>query len=122
MASKAATTFRQVKPILSVNREDARRRVLKLYKAWIRQVPQALLLYDIPKKEADCKKKIREEFKRHAHVTDVRIIDQLVIRGQMELQEVANIWKPKGQLMTYWQETMEKKPTDFMSKFLAGHE
>lgn len=40
----------------------------------------------------------------------------------MELQEVANIWKPKGQLMTYWKETVEKKPTDFMSKFLRGQD
>ncbi|EFN88204.1 NADH dehydrogenase [ubiquinone] 1 alpha subcomplex subunit 6 [Harpegnathos saltator] len=93
-----------------------------LYKAWIREVPQMLLYYDIPKNEADCKKKVREEFKRHAHLTDLRIIDRVIIRGQMELQEVGNIWKPKGQLMTYWQETVEKKPTDFLSKFFKGHD
>lgn len=40
----------------------------------------------------------------------------------MELQEVANVWKPKGGLMSYWKETMEKKPTDFMSKFLSGQD
>lgn len=40
----------------------------------------------------------------------------------MELQEVANVWKPKGQLMHYWKETWEKKPTDFMSKFLRGQD
>ncbi|XP_020284967.1 NADH dehydrogenase [ubiquinone] 1 alpha subcomplex subunit 6 [Pseudomyrmex gracilis] len=113
---------RHVKPILSVSREDARRKVLILYKAWIRQVPSMLLLYDIPKDEAACKAKIREEFKRHAHVTDLRIIDRLIIRGQMELQEVANIWKTKSGLMHYWKETWEKKPTDFMSKFLSGQD
>ena len=30
---------RQVKPILSLDRADARRRVLNLYKAWYRQIP-----------------------------------------------------------------------------------
>lgn len=40
----------------------------------------------------------------------------------MELQEVANVWKSKGGLMYYWKETWEKKPTDFMSKFLSGHD
>lgn len=40
----------------------------------------------------------------------------------MELQEVANVWKPKGALMHYWKETWEKKPTDFMSKFLSGQD
>lgn len=40
----------------------------------------------------------------------------------MELQEVANVWKPKSHVMHYWKETWEKKPTDFMSKFLQGHD
>lgn len=31
--------FKQVKPILSTDREEARRRVLNLYRAWYRQVP-----------------------------------------------------------------------------------
>ncbi|EZA56310.1 hypothetical protein DMN91_010430 [Ooceraea biroi] len=122
MASRGVTVSRQVKPILSINREDARRKVLALYKAWIRQVPISLLYYYIPKTEADCKQKIREEFKRHAHVTDVRLIDMLIIRGQMELQEVANVWKPKSTLMHYWKETWEPQPTDFMSKFLRGQD
>jgi len=122
MASQASAVVRQVKPILSINREDARRKVLTLYKAWIRQVPITLLSYDIPKNEAECKRKIREEFKRHSHLTDLRLIDKLIIKGQMELQEVANIWKPKGGLMHYWRETWEKKPTDFMSKFLSGRD
>lgn len=46
MAGKAATTtFRQVKPILSIDRDDARRKALMLYKAWIRQVPSMCKLY-----------------------------------------------------------------------------
>jgi len=39
MVSRITSVVRQVKPILSVNRENARRKVLILYKAWIRQVP-----------------------------------------------------------------------------------
>ncbi|XP_011054802.1 PREDICTED: NADH dehydrogenase [ubiquinone] 1 alpha subcomplex subunit 6 isoform X3 [Acromyrmex echinatior] len=81
-----------------------------------------LLSYNIPKSEVDCKRKIREEFRRHAHLTDLRIIDIVIVKGQMELQEVANLWKPAGALMHYWKETWEKKPTDFMSKFLSGQD
>lgn len=31
--------IQQVRPILSVNRDEARRRVLSLYKAWFRTIP-----------------------------------------------------------------------------------
>ena len=40
MASKSIQVgLRQVKPILSHDRTEAKRRVLNLYKAWYRQVP-----------------------------------------------------------------------------------
>lgn len=41
MAGREAVrkTLQQVRPILSVDNEEARRRVLSLYKAWYRQVP-----------------------------------------------------------------------------------
>lgn len=41
MATREAAkrALRQVKPILSTDREEARKRVLNLYKAWYRQIP-----------------------------------------------------------------------------------
>lgn len=40
MASQSVrATVKQVKPILSVDRAEARKRVLNLYKAWYRQLP-----------------------------------------------------------------------------------
>lgn len=40
MSSQAAgRAIRQVKPILSIDHEEARQRVLNLYKAWYRQLP-----------------------------------------------------------------------------------
>lgn len=35
----AHRTIQQVRPVLSVNKEEARRRVLNLYKAWYRKIP-----------------------------------------------------------------------------------
>lgn len=97
--------------------------------------------YDIPKSEAQCRDKLKSEFTKHKNVTDIRVIDMLVIKvrcdvlegftilfnsyllqGQMELKETVEIWKQKGHLMSYFKETAEAKPQDFLSKFLAGHQ
>ncbi|BES95824.1 unnamed protein product [Nesidiocoris tenuis] len=120
-ASRAvAKTVRQVKPILSVDGAEARKRVLNLYRAWYRQIPYIVLEYDIPKNIKQCRAKLREEFDKNKHVQDVRIIDMLVIKGQMELKETVNIWKQNGHIMDYFKETWEEKPKDFLSKFLSN--
>ncbi|CAG9806208.1 unnamed protein product [Chironomus riparius] len=112
--------IQQVRPILSLDRDEARRRVLNLYKAWYRTIPFIVDKFDIPKSEEQCKSKLREMFLRHKEVSDVRVIDMLVIKGQMELKECTKQWKQKGHVMNYWQETVEPKPADFLSKFMSG--
>ncbi|KAK4329387.1 hypothetical protein Pmani_000243 [Petrolisthes manimaculis] len=123
MASKVVrSTVRQVKPILSVDQGEARKRVLNLYKAWYRQIPYIVMDYDLPKSTNDCRQKLRELFENNRNVKDIRIIDMLVIKGQMELKETVEIWKQKHGLMALWQDTVEPRPKDFLSKFLDGHE
>lgn len=53
---------------------------------------------------------------------DCPIITVVFFQGQMELKETVNIWKQKGHLMSFFKETAEPKPTDFMSKFLSGQQ
>ncbi|KAJ8917681.1 hypothetical protein NQ315_005128 [Exocentrus adspersus] len=123
MASQAVKrTIKEVKPILSVDREEARKRVLNLYKAWYRQLPYIVKAYDIPKNVEQCRERLREEFTKHDHFPDIRVIDMLVIKGQMELKEIVNVWKQKGHVMTYFKDSLEPKPKDFLSKFLSGKE
>nr|CAI5835884.1 unnamed protein product [Callosobruchus analis] len=114
--------IREVKPILSLNREEARRRVLNLYKAWYRQIPYIVRQFDIPRTVEQCKAKLREEFTKYDEIKDVRLIDMMVIKGQMELKEVVNNWKQKGHIMAYFKDTVEPRPKDFLSKFLQGKE
>lgn len=65
---------------------------------------------------------MKEEFLRNKDVQDIRVIDMLVIKGQMELKEIVKGWKQKGHIMRYWKETVDPKPTDFLSKFLSGQQ
>ncbi|KAJ3621919.1 hypothetical protein MTP99_002463 [Tenebrio molitor] len=118
-AVRAAT--KQVRPILSTDPHEARQRVLNLYKAWYRQLPYIVKQYDIPKSVETLKQKLRQEFRKNDHVKDIRVIDMLVVKGQMELVETVNFWKQKGTLMNYFKDTVEPKPKDFLSKFLSGH-
>merc|ERR1712055_111291 len=106
---------RKVQPLLSLDRAEARSRVISLYKAWYRQIPQIEIDYELPVTKAECRIKLKEVFMKNKDVKDIRAIDTLVLRGQMELQETVQIWKQKHGLMAYWKETAETtKPKDFM--------
>ncbi|XP_064626021.1 NADH dehydrogenase [ubiquinone] 1 alpha subcomplex subunit 6-like [Lineus longissimus] len=123
MASKIVHQgVKQVKPILSTTKDEARRRVLNLYKAWYRQVPYIVKDYDVPITVPQCRDQLRELFIKNKNVTDIRVIDRLVIQGQMDLVETAQIWKQKTHVMKFFGDTVNKKPADFLSKFYDGHE
>ncbi|CAH2096190.1 unnamed protein product [Euphydryas editha] len=122
MAAKQALRVgtKTVRPVLSLNQAEARSRVLNLYKAWYRQIPYIVKDFDIPKSEEQCRAKLKEIFLKNKDVTDIRVIDLLVIKGQMELKETVNTWKQKGHVMTFFKPTEEPKPKDFLSKFFSG--
>ncbi|CAF4903549.1 unnamed protein product [Pieris macdunnoughi] len=119
MAAKV-TGCKAVKPLLSANYCEAHTRVVGLYKAYYRYLPYLVRQFDIPKSQEDCRWKLREKFYRHACVTDLRVIDMLVIKGYMNLKEMTENWQQKGHVMHNWAPTAERKPCDFVGKFLSG--
>ncbi|XP_050533754.1 NADH dehydrogenase [ubiquinone] 1 alpha subcomplex subunit 6 [Daktulosphaira vitifoliae] len=119
-ASKIAS--KSVKPLLSSNKSEAKKRVLNLYKAYYRQIPLMLFDHNIPVTKEECQKKLKEEFLKNKHVTDVRVIDMLVIKGQMLLQEIVTKWAQECHIMSLFKDSVEPKPNDFLSKFVNNND
>lgn len=111
--------FIPVRTGLSLDKKDVRKRALNLYKAWYRQIP--ILLYDynmaIPPEVG--RSKLREIFVTNSKIEDPRVVDQLIIKSQMELNESVNKQKEDCHLWKYFR-SQEKKPKDFLTKFLDG--
>lgn len=101
--------------------QEARQRVIQLYKSWYREMPSIVNIYDVPITVQQGRVKLRQKFLQNRNVKDIRTIDLLVIKGQMELMETLSHFKQKGHVMAFFQDTVPEKPKDFLSKFLDGH-
>ncbi|VDL19231.1 unnamed protein product [Hymenolepis diminuta] len=115
--------FKVARAVLSRTPEEAKRRVLNLYRAWYRQLPFIVKEYGYTYVSANVpalQKKLREEFMKNKDVKDIRIIDLLVHRGQMDLLEASHLFRSDTQIMQYFDETATEKPKDFLSKFLSN--
>ena len=69
-----------MKPLLSLDKDEARVRVLALYRAWYRQIPIFFQYKDVNVPEKVLKARLKEEFLKNAHIKDVRVIDMKVIQ------------------------------------------
>ena len=118
--AKTAPYAKVARPLISGSQEEARRRVLNLYRMWQREARSAIELHALDITLPTFRAKIREEFEKNRHVTDIRVIDMLVIKGKQELDEVAKGWKQQNHIMKYWDETPKQK--DFLTRFYEGYD
>ncbi|KRZ15762.1 Sec1 family domain-containing protein 1, partial [Trichinella zimbabwensis] len=85
---------KQIKPIVSQNREEARRRVLRVYKDWMKFVPTLNFLYQLHLPEDVLRDAIKRQFARNAEIRDIRIVDILANKAEVELKNLKEAWTP----------------------------
>jgi NADH dehydrogenase (ubiquinone) 1 alpha subcomplex subunit 6 len=78
-------------------------------------------LHEINMPTSTIRAKVREEFERHRFVEELEVRDILYAKGQMEYQEIMNVWKQNNHIMNYFiKEELPPKPTTFLEKFYEG--
>lgn len=143
-----ARSMHHVQPVWSTSRAEARSRAIMLYKTWFREIPHIGKLnsyiwyilfclennskryifsslvddYNLPPTIHQCRAKLRAEFSKHKHLTDIRQIDTLVMKHQLELKDICCMEKDRSHILCYWAKDNgdTSHRTQFLDKFLVG--
>ncbi|EJF57501.1 NADH-ubiquinone oxidoreductase Complex1 subunit [Dichomitus squalens] len=107
---------------ISSSPQEARSRVLKLYRDWYRGAPEIVTLYALNVSPAYVRHCIRQHFEQNRYITDTRVINVLVQKGQQEFQETMNCWKQLDHIMGILLQPRSRPPRTFLQKFYEGRD
>mmetsp|Transcript_29721 Transcript_29721/g.65102 ORF Transcript_29721/g.65102 Transcript_29721/m.65102 type:complete len:122 (+) Transcript_29721:45-410(+) len=72
---------------------------VQLYRSMIRELPRVLTIYDIDMPNSVARAAVEKHFRKNAHLKDERVINILLGKGYMELEETLLQWKQKNHLL-----------------------
>ncbi|KAI8990436.1 NADH-ubiquinone oxidoreductase Complex1 subunit [Trametes punicea] len=107
---------------ISGSAEDARKRVIQLYRDWYRSAPEICSLYALNVTPAYVRQCIRARFEEDRYVTDTRLIDILIQKGRQEYQETLNCWKQLDHIMGILLAPRGRPQRTFLQKFYEGRD
>ncbi|CAM9707278.1 unnamed protein product, partial [Discosporangium mesarthrocarpum] len=97
---------------------------VQLYRAISKEIPRILTLYDIDMDFQEARFAIADCFRRNSHLKDPRVVDMMVMKGYMELEETTMQYKQKTHLLRILQPSRGNSARsvrdEFMDKFMAG--
>ncbi|KAK6201698.1 NADH-ubiquinone oxidoreductase B14 subunit (CI-B14) [Scheffersomyces amazonensis] len=119
LATEFAETTRR-----SATQADLSKRVLHLYRKYMRNSKEFCDIYELDMPVANVKTKIRQEFERQRYVGDLDTANILLAKGQMEFQELINFWKQQCHVLRYFDDQNRYNivdKNDFVRNFLRGN-
>ncbi|KAI9721452.1 MAG: hypothetical protein M1812_002214 [Candelaria pacifica] len=105
----------------SVNWADAKLRVIRSYRDWLRSAPEIQQMYSLNMPVSAVRTKVRQEFERHRYVSQMPVVDMLIFKSHTEFQETLNYWKQLPHVLKYFradENPNARLPKNFMSGFL----
>ncbi|KAJ3321806.1 hypothetical protein HDU76_014022 [Blyttiomyces sp. JEL0837] len=101
---------------------NARKRALDLYRLWLKSSVYITEAYQLDIPSSQIRSRVRQEFEKNRNVSDLGVVDILLLKGRQEYEETMNMWKQKTHIMRYYNEDTyaPEKPKDFLGKFYAG--
>jgi len=75
----------------------------------LRELPRVLTIYDIDIPLTEAKEAVRNHFQRYAHIQDQRVVDMLVEKGYMDLEETLLQHKQRSHLLRNFNGYIEMK-------------
>ncbi|GMM34462.1 hypothetical protein DASC09_017870 [Saccharomycopsis crataegensis] len=107
----------------SASSVEMKKRVLSLYRKFIRDSPTFIELYELDMPTSAMRTKVRQEFERNRFVNSLAVQNVLYMKGQMEYQETINFWKQQAHVMKYFDDEISYntiKDNGFVQNFLRG--
>ncbi|RAL07082.1 putative NADH-ubiquinone oxidoreductase B14 subunit [Aspergillus homomorphus CBS 101889] len=116
-------TFLAQRTRSSANLAEAKRRVIRSYREWLRASPEIQTMYSLDMPVSAIRTKIRQEFEKHRYVSQLNVIDVLLYQSHAEFQETLNYWKQLSHVLKYFRPEEDpgaRLPPNFISGFLEG--
>uniref|UniRef100_A0A8C4QXZ9 NADH dehydrogenase [ubiquinone] 1 alpha subcomplex subunit 6 n=1 Tax=Eptatretus burgeri TaxID=7764 RepID=A0A8C4QXZ9_EPTBU len=83
----ASSAVKVMKPILSSDTFEAKRRARELYRTWYREIPQIVHMFQLDVSVTESREKLRQVFKKNSHLQDPRLIDMLVVKVRQSIEK-----------------------------------
>ncbi|KAI0270511.1 NdufA6 NADH-ubiquinone oxidoreductase 14.8 kDa subunit [Gloeopeniophorella convolvens] len=106
----------------STSRVEQRKRVLDLYRDWMRGAPEICTLYALDVPASTVRAVIRQRFEHNRYVSDPKTIDILLHKSRQEYQESMNFWKQEPHVLGLLLTSRERPHRTFLQKFYEGRD